>query len=112
MKSGCGRYTIVGLVGALYAFHRLFCKRYSCPRCGPRKVRYVRKRIAQRALQYGLRRFLTLTLDPKKLKPGCTLREKVEYLNAVWRKMRVYLQRRLGKSLVFIAVVELQSNGT
>jgi hypothetical protein len=66
----------------------------------------------QRAVQYGLKRFLTLTLDPKKLKRGSTLPEKIKYLNTVWRKMRVYLQRRLGKPLVFIAVVELQSNGT
>src|SRR5205814_9859108 len=40
------------------------------------------------------------------------LPEKIKYLNTVWRKMRVYLRRHLGKSLVYIAVVELQSNGT
>lgn len=108
----CGNKTLIGLIKGGYAYSRLFCKSYKCRRCGPKKTRRIRKCIAQRAVQHGLTRFLTLTLDPKKLKPGCTLREKIAYLYRVWRKMRVYLQRRLGKPLVFVAVVELQSNGT
>jgi hypothetical protein len=62
-------------------------------------------------VQHGLRRFLTLTLDPKKMNEGWSTKEKITFLYHVWRKMRVYLQRKLGKSLVFIAVVELQTNG-
>lgn len=112
MKWRCGDKTLIGRIRGRYAYHKLFCKRYKCRRCGPKKIRRVRKQIVQRAVQHGLTRFLTLTLDPKKLKPGCTLHEKIGYLYNVWRKMRGYLRRRLGKRLVFIAVVELQSNGT
>ena len=76
-----------------------------------KKIRQVRKRIVQRAVEHALQRFLTLTLDPKKMKHGLSTKEKIVYLYAAWRKMRVYLQRKLGKSLVFIAVLELQGNG-
>jgi hypothetical protein len=71
----------------------------------------VRKRIAARAVEHGLQRFLTLTLDPKKLSTEWDVREKIAFLYAIWRKMRVYLQRKLKRSLAFIAVVELQANG-
>jgi hypothetical protein len=71
----------------------------------------VRRGIVHRAVENGLRRFLTLTLDPKKLPSGLDVAGKIEYLYGVWRKMRVYLRRKLGKSLVFISVVELQKNG-
>jgi hypothetical protein len=110
-KRNCGRYTLIGAVNGGYAHHRFRCKSYTCGRCGPRKIRQVRKRIAARAVEHGLQRFLTLTLDPKKLRPEWGVREKVAFLYAAWRKMRVYLQRRLGRSLAFIAVVELQGNG-
>jgi hypothetical protein len=110
-KRNCGIYTLIGFVNQSYAHHRLRCKSYDCGWCGPRKIRQVRKRIVQRALQHGLQRFLTLTLDPKKMRPGLDTKAKVAFLNATWRKMRVYLQRHLRKSLVFVAVVELQGNG-
>jgi hypothetical protein len=71
----------------------------------------VRRGIVHRAVENGLRRFLTLTLDPKKLPPGLDVAGKIDYLYGVWRKMRVYLRRKLGKSLMFISVVELQKNG-
>lgn len=110
-KPNCGCYTLIGAVKGEYAHHRFRCKSYTCGRCGPRKIRLVRKRIASRAVEHGLQRFLTLTLDPKKLRPEWGVREKTSFLYAVWRKMRVYLQRKLGRSLAFIAVVELQRNG-
>jgi hypothetical protein len=47
---GCGKRTLVGYVGGHYHHHRFRCKSYSCGRCGPRKVRQVRKRIVQLAL--------------------------------------------------------------
>jgi hypothetical protein len=110
-KWNCGKYTLIGSVNQTYSHHRFRCKSYDCGRCGPRKIRQVRKRIVQRALQYGLQRFLTLTLDPKKMKAGWGTQEKIAFLYTVWRKMRIYLHRKLRKSLVFIAVVELQGNG-
>lgn len=51
---------------------------------------------------------MTLTLDPRKIPPG---KSAIEYLRGTWRKMRVSLKRRLGKSPEFIAVLELQRSG-
>jgi hypothetical protein len=107
----CGRHTLIGPADGQYGHKRSRCKSYACGLCGPRKIRQVRKGIVQRALEHRLQRFLTLTLDPKKLPPGLEVLGKIQYLYGVWRKMRVYLRRKLGKSLVFIAVVELQQNG-
>jgi hypothetical protein len=50
-----------------------------------------------------LNRFLTLTLDPKKLPAD---QDPVTYIRDVWRKFRVYLQRQHGKTIPFIAVLE------
>jgi hypothetical protein len=111
IRHGCGKRTLVGLVNGKYLHHRHRCKSYQCGLCGPRKVRQVRKRIVQLALEHGLQRFLTLTLDPKKLRPDLDVQGKIAYLQNVWRKMRVSLSRKLGRRLIFIAVVELQGNG-
>jgi hypothetical protein len=110
-RRNCGGYTLIGAVNQSYVHYRFRCKSYACGWCGPKKIRQVRKRIVQQALKHDLRRFLTLTLDPKKLNPGWSTQEKIAFLGAVWRKMRVSIQRKLGKSLVFISVIELQRNG-
>jgi hypothetical protein len=107
----CGKYTLIGSGKDGYTHHRFRCKSYSCGRCGPKKIRRVRKRIVQRAIEHNLQRFLTLTLDPKKMEPGWGVKEKIAFLYEIWRKMRVYLRRKLKKSLAFIAVVELQKSG-
>jgi len=107
----CGQFTAIGLVNGKYLHERFRCKSYSCGRCGARKIRRVRKRIVQLAVEHDLTRFLTLTLDPKKLPRRCSLKVRLDYLAATWRKMRVYIRRMLGRSVKFIAVVELQENG-
>jgi len=107
----CGRRTLVGRVGEKYTHRRFRCKSYACARCGPRKIRQVRKRIVQLSVENDLTRFLTLTLDPAKLPPGADTKSKIDYLYETWRKMRVSISRKLGKSVRFIAVVELQGNG-
>ena len=107
----CGTYTLIGTGSDGYVHQRFRCKGYACGLCGPKKIRKVRKRIVQHAIENKLQRFLSLTLDSKKMPSGLELKEKIAYLYAVWRKMRVYLKRLLGKSLAFIAALELQSNG-
>ena len=47
----------------------------------------------------------------KKLPADLDVRGKIRFLKETWRKMRVSLERRLGHSLVFISVLELQSDG-
>jgi hypothetical protein len=53
-----------------------------------------------------LQRFLTLTLDPKKIKG-----DPVRYLNAAFAKLRVYLQREYRVAPQYIRVLEFQKNG-
>lgn len=66
----------------------------------------MRSAIVQQAEARKLTRFLTLTLDPSKV-----VGDDFKYLRASWRKMRVYLSRRFGESVEFIAVVELHRSG-
>ncbi len=74
---------------------------------GPKKARKVSTGIIQRAMKHDLRRFLTLTLDQQR----CRAEDSAIYIREVWRKMRVLLKRRVGKSISFIAVLEFQKNG-
>ena len=107
----CGAWTMVGSQEGKYHHHRSRCKSYRCGLCGPRKIRRVRKSIVRHAVEHRLQRFLTLTLDPKKFPPDLDLYGKIRYLRDCWSKMRIYMRRKLGKSVQFIAVMELQKNG-
>jgi hypothetical protein len=110
-KFGCGRFTVLGPIDGSLAkcgHRRLLCDGLRCSRCLPRRLRAVRARIAEIATQYGLTRFATLTLDPKKIAPGV---RSDRYLRNCWRKMRVSLERRYGKTVHFISVVEFQKSG-
>jgi hypothetical protein len=50
----------------------------------------------------------TLTLDPKRIPKG----EKTDrYLRKCWRKMRVSLARKFGKSLPYVGVLEFHKSG-
>ena len=111
MGKYCGYWTLTGPAEERIQHLRFRCKSYNCPRCGPRKARRVRGRIMQHSQTHNLQRMLTLTLDPKKTPPGATQKELVQFLRELWRKMRVYLKRKLGRSPKFIAVLEFQKNG-
>ena len=63
----CGRFTLHGANSEEAVYHRLNCKVWDCPRCGPRNARLYKRAIREAAERYELRRFLTLTLDPQKL---------------------------------------------
>jgi hypothetical protein len=53
-----------------------------------------------------LQRFVTLTLDPKKIEG-----DPVRYLNALFAKLRVYLRREYGVAPQYIRILEFQKNG-
>jgi len=111
-KFGCGNFTVVGpatqaKVGRL-AYSRLLCNAYRCSRCRPRKLRRVRARIAEIATQTKLQRFVTLTLDPKKIPENVT---SDRHLRETWRKMRVLLARKFKASMPFISVLEFHKSG-
>ena len=108
----CGKWSVKGQVksekyGKVWRYARLNCKSWKCERCGPKRVKQVRHAIIQVAQEFGLRRFLTLTLDPR----SCTPEESVKYARKCWNKMRMYLKRKFGEAISFIAILEFQKSG-
>src|SRR5207253_9040018 len=85
---------------------RVNCKTWGCGYCGPRRAKRYKWAIRHLAERHGLNKFLTLTLDPKKIEGN-----PVRYLRAVFDKFRVYLRRKHGQTVTFIAVLESQRNG-
>jgi hypothetical protein len=108
-KKGCGAWTVHGiaLAGSRERYIRLNCKCWECKYCGPRRARRCRKSIANWAAKLGLNRFLTLTLDPKKLDGEDSTR----YLRRTFAKLRSLLHREYGKALTYICVLQYQENG-
>lgn len=108
----CATTAAVGRVAGagkeLYAYAATYCKTWKCEECGPKKAARIRRFIAAAAREHGLNRFLTLTLDPKRVEPGV---DHVAYLRDTWRKFRVYLKRRHGQTVTFIAVMEAHKSG-
>src|SRR6266849_10270203 len=104
----CGRFTVRGRApnSPAMRFRRVNCKSWNCAYCAPRRAKRLKHAIRERAEAMQLRRFLTLTLDPSKIEG-----DPVRYLNAVFAKLRVYLQRHHGVSPQYIRVLEFQKNG-
>ena len=104
----CGKFSIRGQIpnSPGTRFLRVNCKSWNCSYCGPRRAKRYKHAIRATAEARQLRRFLTLTLDPKKVEGNA-----VRYLNGVFAKLRVYLQRHHGTSPQYIRVMEFQRNG-
>jgi hypothetical protein len=104
----CGRAVVVGKSrdGGNDLIHRLNCKCWGCPYCGPRKATRYRKAISRVAESKGLNKFITLTLDPSKIEG-----DSVQYIREVFNLFRVYLRRKCGRSPQYIAILEFQKNG-
>jgi hypothetical protein len=109
-KRGCGAWTVHGLSidSKFHHYIRLNCKCWDCPYCGPRRAKRYRRAIGVWAEKLGLNRFLTLTLDPKKL----DREDSTKYLKRTWAKLRSLIHRKYGKALPYICVLEYQKNGT
>lgn len=75
------------------------CGEWDCYCCGYRmRMNLVEEIEALVRERPEMRRFLTLTLDPKKL-PSVVRRNQeltVQYLMETWRKFRVYIRRKYG----------------
>lgn len=105
VKAAMGRVSRDGR--ELVGYSRLYCKSWRCSYCGPRKATKIRARIVEKAKEHGLSRFVTLTLDPN-LTPE---QERVAYIRDVWRKFRVSMKRKIGRTVSFISVIELHKSG-
>lgn len=77
----------------------------SCEWCLKKRARRWLKRIARTAEAHDLTRLLTLTLDPARV-VDLEVKAIARHLRKTWAKFRVYLGRRYGGTVRFIAVVE------
>jgi hypothetical protein len=104
----CGAWTVSGWTrdGLRRQFHRLNCKTWGCRYCGPRKAKRYKYLIRQVAEREQLTRFLTLTLDPSRIDG-----DSVRYLRRTFDKFRLYLRRRFGTPVKYIAVLEFHKSG-
>jgi hypothetical protein len=104
-KDNCGRFALRGANKHEAKFMRGSCKCWDCPYCGPKKAGRYKRAIQDNAQHFKLRRFLTLTLDPKKLPEGV---DAVEHLRTSFNKLRTYLRRKFGEKISYICVLEFQ----
>jgi hypothetical protein len=107
-NKGCGRWTLQGREpsGAVRC-HRLYCKTWKCPRCGPKRAKRTRYAIAAHAETRHLNKFLTLTLDPKKLEGV----QATKYLKNCLHNFMTICGRQYGSKISYICVLEYQKNG-
>ena len=107
-NKNCGRFTLLGTSpDGTQRYIRVDCGCWGCAYCGPRKAWMYRQAIRYLAEAYQLRRFLTLTVDPKLIDGA----DPVKYINRAFAKWRIYLQREFGVSVTYIRVLEFQKNG-
>jgi hypothetical protein len=137
----CGRFSMQGIAldSSETRFLRVRCHCWSCKRCATRRAGQYKHAIRSEAERLKLRRFLTLTLDPKKMRRPCSecaggrecyygdtsKRElcrtcqglgeiacsPVPYLRSCFSKFRTYLKRKYGEAPQYIAVLEFHKNG-
>jgi hypothetical protein len=107
----CGRWSIRGKdpKTGRTVFRRVNCGSWTCSYCGPRKAKLAKFRIRQQAENLDLRFFLTLTLDPSKVKNE---RDQVKYVRLVFNRFREYLRRKYGQPPKFICILEFTKRGT
>lgn len=106
----CGRWSVTGTdpKTGRKVYRRLNCGSWSCSYCGTRKARTARAAIRTKAEELGLKYFLTLTLDPKKL---ANKKFQVPYLRLCFNKFREYLKREFGVAPSYICVLEFTQKG-
>ena len=106
----CGRLSVKGIDSQTRrtVYRRINCGSWSCSYCGPRKARTARCAIRKVAEELKLRYFLTLTLDPSKLKDG---ESAVRHLRIAFNKFREYLRRKYDVPPHYICVMEFTQAG-
>ena len=106
----CGKMSVKGIdpkTGRTIC-RRINCGSWSCSYCGPRKARTARCAIRRVAEGLNLRYFLTLTLDPSKLREG---ESAVRHLRIAFNKFREYLRRKYETPPHYICVLEFTQAG-
>ncbi len=106
---GKGQFFLLGPKNedGLFPHVKIFCNKYGCPTCGPKKRYKFQCAIRDAIQKYDLSIFATLTLDPG----NCSANNSVKYLKKTWNKHRVLQRRELEHLPDYVAVTEFQKNG-
>jgi len=106
----CGRCCVRGIDPSTgrTVYRRINCGSWTCSYCGPKRARLARRRVAEVAEGLGLKYFLTLTLDPKKLDHP---KDYVPHLRLTFNAFREYLRRKFGEAPTFICILEFTQKG-
>ena len=100
----CGAFSLVGTDGREAGVYFLPCKRWTCKRCGPRKVRRAIAQM-QAGMARGQVRFVTLT------SPGDEdVFTSYDQATRRWKRLALRIERRWGAFEYFL-VVEPQKRG-
>lgn len=99
----CASFSLIGVDGQQAGIFPLFCKRWLCPRCGPRKARQTIARI-QAGMKLGDARFFTIT------SPGDEGAESYVLFPIRWKLLHQRIVRRFGP-IEYLGVVEPQKRG-
>lgn len=107
-------------------YSTISCGSWTCPVCGPKRALYVKYYLRDIIQLNNLNRFLTLTLDPKKIPKEYyseieigfrkhTINKTHEYITKLLNHFLVIIKRKyINKSkepLKYVWVVEFQQNG-
>jgi len=106
----CGRFSIRGRDTRTnkICHRRVNCGSWTCSYCGPRKAKRAKRAKRDLAEELDLKYFVTLTIDPSKLREG---EDAVKHLQVSFDKFRTYLRRKFGEAPVYIRVVEFTQKG-
>jgi hypothetical protein len=115
----CARWTLKGIdlrtprrgTPNVNRYWRLNCNCWECSYCGPIKAKRYKAAIRDIAERFALNKFLTLTLDPKRLSKD---EDPIRYIKSAFADFRVYLFRKFkksGKKINYISVLELHQGG-
>lgn len=105
-KHNCNSdWVLKGTKGNHMVFIGMRCKRWDCPYCGPRRLRFLRKRCEIEAKRLKLNKMMSLTLRPGVIGGYDVIKQH-------WAKFRARLKKRYPKTdYQFMAFMEPQKRG-
>lgn len=102
----CGAQTLVKRTADYVQIAPVLCDRWSCTLCGPRRVAWLKRQIAQAVEQYELRYFWTLTVWTE----TCTPAESFTLIQQSWNRLRKTLTKHHG-AFSYVWTVEATKQG-
>lgn len=105
LASKCGLWSYLNTFDGTIA--RMNCKSWRCEDCRKKRANVVRDKFIELGRNYELNRFLTLTIDPKKVgkEDSSSKALRMRYLKVCWHKFCMNMKKNFG-AFEFLWVVE------